>query len=109
MAGKARLTAPPRAFPKLNYNGPRCRGPSHSMRVRGLASRRVAQRTLLALGLILAAIAGLLCSTGASAQRTAVVLPEGSTWGDDASGLRGQDGKRFVFLCPADGHPERAW
>ena len=69
----------------------------------------VVQRTLLALGLIAVAIAGLVGSTGASAQRAAVVLPQGSTWGDDASGLRGQDGKRFVFLCPADGSPDQAW
>jgi hypothetical protein len=61
---------------------------------------------MLGLALVVAATAG---STGAFAKQAAVVLPEGGTWGDSASGFRGQTGKRFTFLCPADGTPERAW
>ncbi len=39
----------------------------------------------------------------------AVVLPDGYDWNADASSFRGQDGKRFTFLCPADGAVDRAW
>ena len=81
------------------------------MSIREPAAPYTAPRIVLLIGAILGAFAlsGLIGSSDALAHRSAVVLPEGVDWSADASALRGQNGQRFTFLCPADGETDRAW
>src|SRR5262245_21195786 len=73
------------------------------------AARSTPRRTIVMLAAVLLVVAGLTGASDAMARRSAVVLPEGVDWSADASALRGQNGKRFTFLCPADGELDRAW
>jgi hypothetical protein len=69
----------------------------------------VRRRAVALCATVLVVAVSLAGSTGASARSEAVVLPDGIDWSADATDFRGQNGKRFTFLCPADGEPERAW
>jgi hypothetical protein len=65
-------------------------------------------------GLLGAALVGSLAffapsSAQAGAVSSRVAAPSGSDWSATATQLRGKNGSRFEYVCPADGVPGRIW